>query len=117
MPDNLNRQSQDTSGASAREPNWERAALERIALSAINEQRAARRWKIFFRFAFLAALVVLAWGVIDFSGDKVAAGGRHTALIRLDGEVAADTDANAGEGNPAPNNHLRGARPAGGSPH
>ena len=37
----------------AGEPSWERAALERIALAAINEQRAARRWKIFFRFVFL----------------------------------------------------------------
>ena len=39
--------------APADEPNWERAALERIALAAVNEQRAARRWRIFFRFLFL----------------------------------------------------------------
>src|SRR5260370_36735448 len=103
MPDNLNPQSQDTSGASAREPNWERAALERIALAAINEQRAARRWKIFFRFAFLAALVVLAWGVIDFSGDKVAAGGRATALLRVAGERASGQHAAAARGGAALN--------------
>lgn len=77
------------------EPGWEREALERIALAAIKEQRAARRWRIFFRFAFLAVLVVIAWGVFDFSGARVEGGGRHTALVSLDGEIAADSPANA----------------------
>jgi protease IV len=78
------------------EPNWERGALERVAMAAIKEQRAARRWRIFFRFLFLAILVVIAWGVFDFSGEKVTStGGRHTALVSLDGEISADTNANA----------------------
>ncbi|HWT34747.1 MAG TPA: S49 family peptidase, partial [Paraburkholderia sp.] len=81
--------------ASADGPNWERAALERIALAAVNEQRAARRWRIFFRFLFLAVLVVIAWAVFDFSGEKVATTGRHTALVTLEGEIASDTNANA----------------------
>ena len=76
-------------------PGWERDALERIALAAINEQRAARRWRIFFRFAFLAVLVVIAWSVLDLSGARVDNGGRHTALVTLDGEIGADTNANA----------------------
>jgi protease-4 len=84
-----------------REPNWERAALERIALAAINEQRAARRWRIFFRFAFLAALLLVVWGLLDFSGEKVSTTGRHTALVTLDGEIASDTGANAEDINSA----------------
>lgn len=80
---------------SAGEPGWERAALERIALAAINEQRAARRWKIFFRFAFLAVLLVVAIGLLDVSGGKVSGSGRHTALVSLDGEIASDSTANA----------------------
>ncbi len=80
---------------------WEREALERIAMAAINEQRAARRWKIFFRFAFLAVLVLIAWSVFDFSGARVDGGGRHTALVSLDGEIAADTPANAEDINSA----------------
>jgi protease IV len=98
MSDNLTPDPQEpaaTSRASSTEPNWERAALERIALAAINEQRAARRWRIFFRFVFLAVLVAIAWAVLDFSGEKVATGGRHTALVTLDGEIAAETNANA----------------------
>lgn len=80
---------------SADEPGWERAALERIALAAINEQRAARRWKIFFRLLFLVLLGLVIWAVFIFSGDKLAATGRHTALIALDGEISTDTNANA----------------------
>ncbi|MDP9648251.1 protease-4 [Paraburkholderia caledonica] len=83
------------SRVSADEPGWERAALERIALAAINEQRAARRWKIFFRLLFLVLLGLVIWAVFIFSGDKLAATGRHTALIALDGEISADTNANA----------------------
>jgi protease-4 len=85
----------------ADEPGWERAALERIALAAISEQRAARRWKIFFRFVFIILLLVVVWGVFDFSGEKVATTGRHTALVSLDGEIAADTNANADDINSA----------------
>ena len=72
----------------ADEPGWERAALERIALAAITEQRAARRWRIFFRFVFLIVLLLAIWGAIDFSGDQVAATGRHTAMVTLDGEIS-----------------------------
>jgi protease IV len=80
---------------------WEREALERIAMAAITEQRAARRWRIFFRFAFLAVLVLIAWSVFDFSGARVEGGGRHTALVSLDGEIASDTAANAEDINSA----------------
>ncbi|HVE09446.1 MAG TPA: S49 family peptidase [Paraburkholderia sp.] len=99
MSDNLNPDSKEPAASrpatSGGEPGWERAALERIALAAIAEQRAARRWRIFFRFLFLAILVVIGWAVFDLSGDKVATTGRHTALVALDGEISADTNANA----------------------
>ena len=100
MSDNLTPETKEPapsgrSRASADEPGWERAALERIALAAIKEQRAARRWKIFFRLLFLAVLGFVIWAVFDFSGDKLTASGRHTALIALDGEISADTRANA----------------------
>ncbi|ACC70011.1 S49 family peptidase [Paraburkholderia phymatum] len=102
MSDNLTPDPKEPAAASREarrvsgdEPNWERAALERVALAAINEQRTARRWRIFFRFVFLGVLVLIAWAVLDFSGEKVATSGRHTALVTLDGEIASDTNANA----------------------
>ncbi|GJH20161.1 S49 family peptidase [Caballeronia novacaledonica] len=75
--------------------NWERDALERIALAAIREQRAARRWRIFFRFVFLGVIALIAWGVFDFTGDRVAKAGKHTALVDLQGEISANSDASA----------------------
>lgn len=81
-------------GAAADELNWERGALERVALAAIKEQRAARRWRIFFRFMFLGAFVLIALAIFSFSGEKVSTG-RHTALVTLDGEIGADSNANA----------------------
>jgi len=82
--------------AAAGEPGWERAALERIALASISEQRAARRWRIFFRFAFLAVLGVIAWGVFNLAGSGTAATtGRHTALVTLNGEISSGGQASA----------------------
>jgi protease-4 len=100
MADNLTPESEQPSvpgraPVRGNEPGWERAALERIALAAINEQRATRRWKIFFRFVFLGVLLLIGWGIFDLSGDKVSTSGRHTALVTLDGEIADDTNANA----------------------
>ncbi|HEV7833193.1 MAG TPA: S49 family peptidase, partial [Caballeronia sp.] len=81
--------------------NWERAALERIALAAINEQRAARRWRIFFRFVFLAILAIAVWSAFDSTSDKVAKTARHTALVELEGEIAANSDASSDNVNAA----------------
>jgi protease IV len=81
--------------------NWERAALERIALAAINEQRAARRWRIFFRFVFLAILAIAVWSAFDFTSDKVAKTARHTALVELEGEISANSDASSDNVNAA----------------
>ena len=78
-----------------RSENWERDVLERVALAAIREQRASRRWKIFFRFAFLAVFVALAWGVLSVSGERTVSSGRHTALVTLQGEISANSDASA----------------------
>ena len=75
---------------------WEREALERIALEALREQRRARRWSIFFKLAFLAYLFILL-GVL-VAGREAAApipGGRHTALVDIEGVIAQDAPANA----------------------
>jgi protease-4 len=81
--------------------NWERAALERIALAAITEQRSARRWRIFFRFVFLAILGIAVWSAFGFTSDKVAKTTRHTALVELEGEISAKSDASADNVNAA----------------
>mgnify|MGYP000305287157 CR=1 FL=1 len=40
---------------------WERDTLERLAFATLAEQRASRRWRIFFRMAWLIFAAVLLW--------------------------------------------------------
>jgi protease IV len=93
MSDPTTPESKNAAGPAA--ASWEREALERIALAAIREQRASRRWKIFFRFAFLLVLVLIAWRIFSVTGTPVTGSAKHTALVTLDGEIAADTEASA----------------------
>jgi protease-4 len=72
------------------EPNWERDVLEKLALSAVQEQRRTRRWSIFFRslgflYLFVMLFLVSGW----FSDSGVSKIGKHTALVDLQGEIAA----------------------------
>ncbi|HYA37324.1 MAG TPA: S49 family peptidase [Candidatus Methylomirabilis sp.] len=83
-----------SSGAEKRPPNWERDLLERLAFAALTEQRRARRWGIFFKFFFVAlVLLILVLSQTDNWGGKALA--RHTALVDLDGEIGANTLASA----------------------
>jgi protease-4 len=78
------------------EGNWERKVLEKVALAALDEQRRARRWGIFFKLLGFAYLTVLLMTLVDW--DKVAAegeGGKHTALVEMHGVIQAKGDANA----------------------
>jgi protease-4 len=74
---------------------WERDVLEKVLMATLREQRAARRWRIFFRFAGLAVLLVIFFAVFDFKGDSAIGTGKHTAMVSLDGEIAAGTPASA----------------------
>lgn len=75
---------------------WERQVLEKVALAAIEEQRRARRWGIFFKlltffYLFLLLFLVLGWiGKAD-----MAIPGKHSALVELRGVIAADERASA----------------------
>ncbi|WP_175104908.1 S49 family peptidase [Pararobbsia alpina] len=81
--------------SASRDGNWERAVLEKLALSAIREQRSNRRWKIFFRFAFLIVLALIAWGLLNVSGEGTVTTGRHTGLVTLTGEISSEGQASA----------------------
>jgi len=77
--------------------NWERNVLEKLAMSAIQEQRRTRRWGIFFKLLTFAYLFFLFAMVMDLVGDngEGLAGDKHTALIEVRGVIAADSMANA----------------------
>ena len=85
--------------AAAGQPGWEREAIEKLAYAALSEQRSSRRWKIFFRLAWLVVWGGIAWGLIALgtgSGSGGAGGvNPHTAVVEIDGEISADGETSA----------------------
>src|SRR5680860_270504 len=78
-------------------PGWERDALTRLAAAGLTEQRRTRRWGIFFKllgFAYLAVLLFML-GAFKAGPDDASPGGKHTALVELEGVIAADQAASA----------------------
>jgi len=71
--------------------NWEREVLEKLALSAVQEQRRSRHWSILFKtLGFLYLFIVLFMVADWFGSDGVSIPKAHTALIDLQGVIAAD---------------------------
>ena len=69
--------------------------LVQLAREVLRDRRSERRWRVFFRCAWLTAVVFIAWGVLVQHARVNAPSGPHTALIELRGEIANDTEANA----------------------
>ena len=77
------------------QPSWERKLLEKIAMESLREQRARRRWGIFFKFAGLAYLLVLLSMMFDWGDGGATGDGRHTALIHVQGTLEASGEGSA----------------------
>jgi protease-4 len=73
---------------------WERAVIERLAGAALQEQRRARRWGIFFKLLTFAYVTVIILMAVDW-GTRGATSGKHTALVEVSGVIAPGTDASA----------------------
>lgn len=79
-----------------KDPQWERRLLEKIALESLKENRAKRRWGIFFKLAGLAYVVAVLLLVVDWGApEKRSVDGRHTALVNVRGTIDAGGDASA----------------------
>ena len=74
---------------------WEREVLERIALAGIKEQRASRRWGIFFKLLAFAYVTTLLFFAIDWQKADAMSAGKHTALVEVSGIIAPGTDNSA----------------------
>ena len=108
MSDNTNSSTNEgrvAAGAAGGAGNWEREVLEKLVFATLREQRAHRRWGIFFKA--LALLIVLfgLWSYFDFSftGSDMEALGRHTALIDIDGAIESEGSGSASNVIPALN--------------
>lgn len=75
--------------------NWERQAIERIALAGLIEQRRARRWGIFFKMLILIYLFALLFIGMGWIGKKDAGTGKHTALVEINGVISHNSLASA----------------------
>ncbi|MGB4061734.1 MAG: S49 family peptidase [Burkholderiaceae bacterium] len=77
------------------EVGWERKTLEKLAFSMLEEQRLARRWKMFWRFVWLAVAGVAVWMGVAKTPSASAPTTPHTAMIEIKGEIGAGVDASA----------------------
>ncbi|MCC6202132.1 MAG: S49 family peptidase [Gammaproteobacteria bacterium] len=79
-----------------KETSWERELLQRFAFAALTEQRRARRWGIFFKLLVMGYLLLVFFSFRHDPGTPERISGKHvTALVEVNGEIAADGDASA----------------------
>lgn len=79
----------------SQQPGWERATLEKLAFSALQEQRSARRWKIFFRLAWLVLIAAVAFAALRQASPGASKSAPHTAVVDIKGEIASGAEASA----------------------
>ena len=79
----------------SREPGWERAMLEKLAFATLKEQRSARRWKIFFRLAWLLLIAAVVFAALQQSSSTASKSAPHTAVVDIKGEIASGAEASA----------------------
>ena len=75
--------------------SWERTTLERLATASLDEQRKRRRWGIFFKLLLSLYLLALLFMAQFGSWGEKALASRYTALVELNGVIAANGDADA----------------------
>jgi protease-4 len=71
------------------------SGLERLALEVLRDRRSERRWRVFFRLAWLGLALAVAWALLAQNARVSAPSGPHTALVEVRGEIAPDTEASA----------------------
>ena len=86
---------QPSAASGTEAPGWERATLEKLAFAALQEQRAARRWRTFVRLAWLVFFVGLVWAVMYRSDAVSDVSAPHTAMVEITGEISSGGDAGA----------------------
>ena len=74
---------------------FEQQLASRVAIELLAEQRRARRWGIFFKFLFAIYLLGALAIYMPNKWPSAPAIGEHTALVDIEGIIAADSNANA----------------------
>jgi protease-4 len=71
------------------------STLEMAAREFLRDRRSERRWRTFFRLAWLALVLAVAWILLAQRAHMNAPTGPHTALVDIRGEIDPDGEANA----------------------
>jgi len=75
---------------------WDRKLVVDLANAALKEQRRARRWGIFFKLLFFGYLTVVLLLAVDWRGrGESSGGGKHTAMVEVNGVIAPGSEASA----------------------
>lgn len=82
--------------SNAQDSRWQREVIEKLAMSSLKEQKAARRWSIFFKaLTFIYLFVILAYALGWVVKEGKSAVGEHTALIDISGVIMPGGEVNA----------------------
>jgi protease-4 len=88
----------DAASSNSRDSNddWNRDLVNRLAFAAVDEQRRARRWGIFFKFLMAGYLLLLLFLYLptDWS-DLSKVSEKHTALVDFKGIITDSSEASA----------------------
>jgi len=82
-------------GQQGKKEGWEREVLEKLAFASLDESRKARRWGIFFKIFIGVYLIIVLLIMQSGSWGEKTLASRYTALVELDGEISAESNANA----------------------
>jgi protease-4 len=92
-------------GTGPKAVGWEREVLEKLMFGTLQEQRAKRRWGIFFKTVtlFMVGFAIWVFGDVDLEKSSVGTAERHTALVEINGEIEAGGSGGASTVMPALN--------------
>lgn len=76
--------------------SWQQQTLESVLMATVKEQRAKRRWGIFFKLIFTGYFLVLLFLFFPTSAtDTMGHPLEHTAVIKINEEISTQTLSNA----------------------
>ncbi len=84
-------------GSPAAAPSWERATIEKLLLAQVNEAKANRRWRIIKSLLWLLLFGLFVWAMISGNTERSlpSVTSKHTAVVRIEGEISSDALASA----------------------
>ena len=79
------------------ENGWERDVLDKLMLQTLKEQRARRRWGIFFKLTtiILVIFVIVSINSLSFSRQEAVPVRKHTAMVEIRGTIESSGNSSA----------------------